>query len=69
MEIVDVAQEAEMARINRLLNGRLRPVPAFTGECHNCAEPLGEGYFCDVDCRDDHERRFRARLVNCVAGR
>ncbi|MGC6031531.1 hypothetical protein [Enterobacter kobei] len=39
MDIVDLAQEAEMARINRLLDGRLRPVPAFTGECHNCAEP------------------------------
>lgn len=41
MDIVDLAQEAEMARINRLLNGRLRPVPAFTGECHNCVELKG----------------------------
>lgn len=69
MDIVDLAQEEEMARMTRLLNGRLRPVLAFTGECHNCAERLDEGYFCDADCRDDHERRFRARMINGVQAR
>lgn len=69
MDIVDLAQEAEMVRMHRLLSGRLRTVQAFTGECHNCAEPLNEGCFCDVDCRDDHERRFRARMINGVRER
>jgi hypothetical protein len=66
MDIVDLAQEAEMARMNCLLRGRLRPLLAFNGECHHCTEPLNEGCFCDDDCRDDHERRFRARMINGV---
>ncbi|MGK2894503.1 hypothetical protein [Klebsiella michiganensis] len=69
MDIVDLAQEAEMARMTRVLNSRLRPALTFSGECHNCAEPLNEGCFCDADCRDDHERRFRARMINGVRAR
>ncbi|WP_449543589.1 hypothetical protein [Enterobacter ludwigii] len=69
MDIVDMAQEAVLARMTRLLRKRLRPALAFTGACHNCSEPLNEGCFCDADCRDDHERRFRARMVNGVRGR
>lgn len=69
MDIMDMAQEAELARMTRLLRGRLRPVLAFTGSCHNCCKPLKEGSFCDADCRDDHERRFRARMVNGVRSR
>ncbi|ECD1914939.1 hypothetical protein EP98_25725 [Salmonella enterica subsp. enterica] len=68
MDIVDMAQEAELARMTRLLRRRLRPALAFTGACHNCSEPLNEGG-CDADCRDDHKRRFRARMVNGVRGR
>lgn len=64
MDIVNMVQEAELVRMTRLLRGRLRPVMAFTGTCHNCSEPLQEGCFCDADCRNDHERRFRARIIN-----
>ncbi|AMZ77747.1 hypothetical protein A4308_12350 [Enterobacter sp. ODB01] len=69
MDTVDLAQRAELARMTRLLKGRLRPVLAFTGSCHNCSEPLKEGGFCDSYCRDDHERRFRARMINGVRSR
>ncbi|KFD24880.1 hypothetical protein GYRE_00738 [Yokenella regensburgei ATCC 49455] len=69
MDIVDMAQEAELARMTRLLRRRLRPALAFTGACHNCSEQLKEGCFCDADCRDDHERRFRARIINGIRGR
>ncbi|MFZ4170061.1 hypothetical protein ACEV60_15540 [Enterobacter ludwigii] len=69
MDIVDKAQQAEMARILQLLACRLRPVLPLTGKCHNCGEPLHEARFCDTDCRDDHERRFRARLVNGMRAR
>lgn len=69
MDIVDRAQETELARMARLLKGRLRPVLVFTGLCHNCSEPLKDGCFCDAHCRDDHERRFRARMVNGVRSR
>lgn len=43
MDIVDMAQEAELARMTRLLRRRLRPALAFTGACYNCSEPLNEG--------------------------
>ncbi len=58
-----------MARMTRLLSGRLRPVLAFTDECNNCAEPLNEGCFCDADFRDGHERRFWTRIINGVQER
>lgn len=64
MDIVDIAQQAEFTRIRLLLACRLRPELPFTGECHNCQEPLSEGRFCNADCRGSDERRFRARLVN-----
>lgn len=69
MNSVDLAKEVEMARMHRLLNGRLRPVLAFTGECYHCAKHLDEGCFCDTDCRDDHERRCRARMINGIQAR
>lgn len=31
-----------------------------TGACLNCEEPLGEGRFCDAECRVDFEKRCRA---------
>lgn len=34
-----------------------------TGECLNCEEPLKQGRFCDADCREDYERRVKARQV------
>ncbi len=33
-----------------------------TGQCHNCQEELqGDTLFCDSDCRDDYDKRTRAR--------
>lgn len=37
--------------------GELLPA---TGECHNCGASVAEGHrFCDVDCRDDWQKRNR----------
>ena len=40
------------------MNTRLQP----TGECYNCDEELDkeDQLFCDVDCREDYEKRKRA---------
>lgn len=27
------------------------------GCCYNCSEALAAGLFCDIDCRDDYEKR------------
>ncbi|HHL0960445.1 TPA: hypothetical protein ACQVH3_005253 [Serratia marcescens] len=56
---VDLAQELERERMNRLLANRTRESLSFIGMCHNCLEPLAEAHFCDVDCRDDYEKRAR----------
>jgi hypothetical protein len=37
-----------------------RPQLPRNGRCHNCEE-LVEGLFCDADCRQDWEKRQRAR--------
>lgn len=36
-----------------------KDVPQATGFCLNCEEPIEQGRFCDIDCRDDHEKRTR----------
>ena len=36
------------------MNTRLEP----TGDCYNCDEE--DQLFCDIDCRDDYEKRKRA---------
>lgn len=34
----------------------------YIGECHNCGEPTPDGVnFCDTDCRDDWDKRQRAK--------
>lgn len=36
-----------------------------TGVCRYCSEPVSlERAFCDVDCRDDHEREERIRALS-----
>jgi uncharacterized metal-binding protein YceD (DUF177 family) len=33
----------------------------FTGQCHSCEQPVEAPLqFCDVYCREDHEREQRA---------
>ena len=36
----------------------------FTGACYNCEAVIDRGCFCDGDCRDDFERRVRAKKLN-----
>ncbi len=61
MDIADTAdllveQQVEYARAQ---NARFKP-PVRTGFCMNCDEAVGEGLFCDSDCRDQHARRESA---------
>lgn len=56
---VDIANEVEMERVNRLLVSRIRESLSYIGMCHNCLESLEEAHFCDADCRDDYEKRLR----------
>lgn len=32
-----------------------------TGRCLNCQEEIEEGRFCDEDCREDFQKRVKAR--------
>lgn len=42
-----------------------KPTLLACGQCHYCAEPLRCGLlFCDLECRDDHEREQDARRRN-----
>lgn len=41
-----------------------KPVMVFKGECYNCEATIERGCFCDGDCRDDFERRIRAKKLN-----
>lgn len=48
------ADYEEMERLNALR--QRKPELKFTGKCHYCEEPLGEGRrFCDAECRDEYE--------------
>lgn len=59
---IDVASEQYADWLeNRLANVRRaaaeRPLSP-TGLCHNCGEPVGEGFkFCNHDCAFDYDRR------------
>lgn len=60
--------EQERILEEQLRLAREKPVEhlPYIGCCHNCREPLADTLrFCDVDCRDDHEkiRRSRAQKV------
>lgn len=63
----DPADEAT-ALSEKMLAAQLtvrKPVPLFTGRCHNCSEPINEGTFCPPDehgpsgCAEDYEARTR----------
>ncbi|MEW6562744.1 MAG: hypothetical protein AB1400_05860 [Pseudomonadota bacterium] len=36
----------------------------FLGSCYNCEAVIDRGCFCDGYCRDDFERRERAKKLN-----
>lgn len=57
MRLDDQATEAEERDRERALLMR-KPVLSRTGRCYNCENPVEELY-CDVDCRDDFEKRQR----------
>ncbi|MGC6031682.1 hypothetical protein [Enterobacter kobei] len=62
MDDVDMASQAELARMAQLLRSRTRASLPFIGLCHNCCEPLEDAHFCDADCRDDYEKRQQPHL-------
>lgn len=50
----------EVAMNNREASKENRPKP--TGFCLNCTEVVeGDAFYCDVDCRDDHEKRLNMK--------
>jgi len=56
--------EQEIILQEQLRQARKKPLVqlAYIGHCHNCHEPLADQLrFCDVDCRDDHEKIQRSR--------
>lgn len=61
-DIIDQANDhIEREMKMRLEHRRASMLPA-TGECLNCGEHLdGERRFCDVDCRDDYDKRQRLK--------
>jgi hypothetical protein len=63
-DIIDQASfQEEMARAAALANARNKK-PLLTPHCicYNCAEPIAIDYlFCDVDCRDDWQKRTNAK--------
>lgn len=55
---IDRAQDREM--LDRVLAIQAAAVPALTavGVCHNCDASVPPGAkFCDIDCRDDWQKR------------
>ena len=65
MDIADRAQLEQERLLQSALNRRRSsaPLPAASGRCLNCDEPLPAGErFCDADCRDDHVRLEASRL-------
>lgn len=61
-DIADLASDREEMDRARALAAARRAVPqwpAACGTCHNCGEPIEAAAFCDVDCRDDWQRRTR----------
>lgn len=56
-------REREAAVAAQIERGKLGGIQE-KGSCHNCEESLGEGLFCDKDCREDFEYRENRRRVN-----
>ena len=59
-DLIDRANQ--LAEIDRLIAIQAVPRPsARSAVCLNCGEDLKDRFnFCDVECRDDHERTVAA---------
>lgn len=61
MRADDIATQLEEMQREASLRYR-KPTLSACGKCHNCDEPLAVNIlFCDVDCRDDFEKRQKAK--------
>lgn len=62
---IDQAQEFEEMRRGIALReqaAKASTIPRpFKGECYNCEAPIEQGCFCDIDCRDDFEKRKKLK--------
>lgn len=56
-DIADQADDEIEQTLQRALRARA-PELVPRGTCHNCDQPVRR-LFCDLDCRDDWERRAR----------
>ena len=56
--IDDQAEALEQLDRDVCLKQRKPELP-HTGFCHNCEDQIGDGCFCDADCRSDFEKRNR----------
>ena len=59
MDTIDSAKEKEEDILDKTLssiraNANKRELEPC-GECYNCGEPIKEGLFCCVECRDEYE--------------
>lgn len=61
MRADDIATQLEEKQREVSLRYR-KPQLTACGKCYNCEEPLPETIlFCDADCRDDFEKRQKAK--------
>jgi hypothetical protein len=61
---IDRAADLNELYLDIALNNKPSNDPGITltGECHNCNHSVSQDQrFCDVDCRDDWEKRKAAR--------
>lgn len=65
MDEVDLAnRHLEKELSNLIHNARMACTynePQQTGYCRYCDEPLDEGFYCDIDCEQDHVREIQIR--------
>ncbi|TFW71523.1 hypothetical protein C3Y98_05345 [Methylotenera oryzisoli] len=61
MRVDDIATAFEETDRAEALKYR-KPTVQPCGKCRNCWEPVGEQVlFCDADCRDDYDKRQKAK--------
>jgi len=57
--LIDTLNEAAVRNIRQAAK---TPTLLFSGHCYFCDEEVTQPrLFCDVDCRDDHEKEQRLR--------
>lgn len=61
-DIADEAADLTQQMIDVALANRPKTAIEFTGKCHYCEEPIDNGRYCTVECRDDGEKIERAKL-------